>query len=157
MSLRLVLVILPRLTRFVSSLNHSISHHQIDCTCRKSVPWLSQIAKPKFCFSFLFFSWRVDFLPKYQLGCIPLPGSLHRSLFPTLYSASASSAVPSAFVFFLFLGFFFPVFLARGCSRIFRISSSVIFLSVWYLLRSSSGGPPSLVMPFLVMASVHTD
>lgn len=70
-----------------------------------------------------------------------------------LYSASASSAVPSAF-FFLFLGFFFPVFLAKGCSRIFRISSSVIFLSVWYLLRSSSGGPPSLVMPFLVMAGV---
>jgi hypothetical protein len=40
-----------------------------------------------------------------------------------------------------------------GCSKILRISSSSIFLSVFNLLRSKAGGPPSLVMPFLVMAA----
>ncbi|KAL6891423.1 hypothetical protein HDV57DRAFT_297311 [Trichoderma longibrachiatum] len=82
----------------------------------------------------------------------PLRGS---KVFRKPYSSAlaASSVAPSALAaFFLGLLFFFPVFLARGCSRILRISSSVIFLSVWNLLRSSSGAAPSLVMPFLVMA-----
>lgn len=55
----------------------------------------------------------------------------------------------SAVVFFFFL----PLFLARGSSRIFRISSSVILLSVLNLVKSQAEGPPSLVMPFLVMAA----
>lgn len=76
---------------------------------------------------------------------------------PHFYSLSESSESPPAAAFlagffFLPLLFFLPVFLARGCSRIFRTSSSVIFLSDWTLDRSRAGGPPSLVMPFLVMA-----
>lgn len=55
----------------------------------------------------------------------------------------------SVVVFFFFL----PLFLARGSSRIFRISSSVILLSVLNLVKSQTEGPPSLVMPFLVMAA----
>lgn len=55
----------------------------------------------------------------------------------------------SVVVFFFFL----PLFLARGSSRIFRISSSVILLSVLNLVKSQADGPPSLVMPFLVMAT----
>lgn len=55
----------------------------------------------------------------------------------------------SVVVFFFFL----PLFLARGSSRIFRISSSVILLSVLNLVKSQAEGPPSLVMPFLVMAA----
>jgi hypothetical protein len=49
--------------------------------------------------------------------------------------------------------FFLPLFLARGSSRILRISSSVILLSVLNLVRSHAEGPPSLVMPFLVIAA----
>jgi hypothetical protein len=45
------------------------------------------------------------------------------------------------------------LFRAKGCSRILRISSSVILFSVFNLLRSNGGGAPSLVIPFLVMAS----
>lgn len=50
--------------------------------------------------------------------------------------------------------FFLPLFLERGCSRILRISSSVIFLSVLNLVKSQAGGAPTFVMPFLVMADV---
>lgn len=72
-------------------------------------------------------------------------------------SSSSSLAAAAAFLagFFFFLFLLLPVFLDSGCSRILRISSSVIFLSVWYLLRSRAGGPPSLVIPFLVMAATH--
>lgn len=69
-----------------------------------------------------------------------------------LSSAAAAAAAFLAGFFFFLLFFFLPVFLAMGCSRILRISSSSIFLSVLYLLRSSAGAAPSLVMPFLVMA-----
>src|SRR4051812_2543299 len=69
-------------------------------------------------------------------------------------ASSSASASPSflAGFFFLLLFFLLPVFRDRGCSRILRISSSSIFLSDSYLLMSRGGGPPSLVMPFLVMA-----
>jgi hypothetical protein len=46
-----------------------------------------------------------------------------------------------------------PLFLARGSSRILRISSSSILLSVLNLVKSQAEGPPSLVMPFLVIAA----
>lgn len=49
--------------------------------------------------------------------------------------------------------FFLPLFLARGSSRILRISSSVILLSVLNLVKSQADGPPNFVMPFLVMAA----
>lgn len=55
--------------------------------------------------------------------------------------------------FFLFLLALEPVDLAKGRSRILRISSSSIFLSVLNLDKSGSAGPASLVMPFLVMAA----
>lgn len=74
----------------------------------------------------------------------------------SLSSESSSSPPSAAFLagfFFLALLFFLPVFLARGCSRIFRSSSSVIFLSDLTFSRSRAGGPPSLVIPFLVIAS----
>jgi hypothetical protein len=56
-------------------------------------------------------------------------------------------------VFFFFLFFLLPVFLASGCSKSLRISSSVILFSVLYLLTSRAGGAPILVRPFLVMAA----
>lgn len=68
------------------------------------------------------------------------------------YSSSPFSSLPFLAGFF-FLLLLLPLFLARGCSSIRKISSSVIFLSVWYLLRSSAGGAPSFVIPFLVMAA----
>jgi len=65
--------------------------------------------------------------------------------------ASVVSACLVAVFFFLFL--FFDS-LARGCSRILRISSSVIFLSVLNLVRSGVGGALKRVIPFLVTATV---
>lgn len=61
----------------------------------------------------------------------------------------SETAYDSVAVFFFFL----PLFLARGSSRILRISSSVILLSVLNFVRSQAEGPPSFVMPFLVMAA----
>ena len=66
-------------------------------------------------------------------------------------SWAAAAAFLAGFFFFLLL-LFFPVFLDSGCSKIFRISSSVIFLSELTLPRSKAGAAASLVMPFLVMA-----
>lgn len=52
--------------------------------------------------------------------------------------------------------FAFAAFLLSGNSRIFRISSSVIFLSVSfsYLDTSSAGGAARIVKPFLVSAAM---
>jgi hypothetical protein len=61
------------------------------------------------------------------------------------------SSPPVAF-FFLFLFFLLPVERAIGCSRIFRISSSSIFLSDLNCSRLTLGAA-SLVIPFLVMAA----
>ena len=79
---------------------------------------------------------------------------------PDFYSESLSSSSPAAafaagfFFFFLFLLPFDPVLLAIGCSRIFKISSSSIFLSLLIASRSIAGGADSLVRPFLVSAAV---
>ena len=62
---------------------------------------------------------------------------------------SLGTIYDSVAVFFFFL----PLFLARGSSRILRISSSSILLSVLNLVKSQAEGPPSLVMPFLVIAA----
>lgn len=76
----------------------------------------------------------------------------------SLYSASlfSSSSPPAVFLagffFFLFLFPLDPVDLVKGCSRIFKISSSTIFFSVLNLVKSGVGGAASLVKPFLVMA-----
>lgn len=71
----------------------------------------------------------------------------------SLDSSSSSWAVFLAgFFFFLFFLPFAPVDLAIGRSRIFRISSSSIFLSDLILERSRVGGAASLVMPFFVIA-----
>lgn len=69
---------------------------------------------------------------------------------------TAKSIFYSSFLafFFLFLLVLEPVDLAKGRSRILRISSSSIFLSVWNLDKSGWAGPASLVMPFLVMAAI---
>ena len=70
-------------------------------------------------------------------------------------SSSSSSAAAAAFLagfFFFFLFLFLDVVLPIGCSRILRISSSVIFLSVLYLETSSGGGLARRCAPFLVMA-----
>lgn len=77
-----------------------------------------------------------------------------------VYSPSLDSSPPwpaSAFLagfllFFLFFLFLEPVDLASGRSRILRISSSSIFLSVLNLDRSGWFGAASRVMPFLVIA-----
>lgn len=72
-------------------------------------------------------------------------------------SLSRRGYIHSSLFFFLALLFFFPVLRASGCSRILRTSSSVIFLSVWNFSRSRGWGPPSLVMPFLVMAGYRCE
>lgn len=72
-------------------------------------------------------------------------------------SSSSFSCCCSCVAFFGFFFFFLflplePVDLANGCSRIFKISSSSIFLSDLNLERSRVGGAASLVIPFFVMA-----
>lgn len=81
----------------------------------------------------------------------PLVGKVHSS---SLESSSSSSAafLASFFFFFLFLPFA-PVDFAVGCSRIFKISSSVIFLFVLYLDSSGGGGALKRTSPFFVMAA----
>lgn len=71
-------------------------------------------------------------------------------------SSSSSSAAAAAFFagfffFFLFL-FFAPVDFEIGCSRIFKISSSSIFLSDLTASKSNGGGAANRVMPFFVTA-----
>ena len=88
----------------------------------------------------------------------PARGSSAAPALPIYSSSLSSSDSLSSFVaflagFFFFLFLPFPVFLERGCSRILRTSSSSICLSVLYLVKSSGGGPPSLVMPFFVIAA----
>lgn len=84
-------------------------------------------------------------------------GSLTDRLFRIhqIYSSSllSSSSAAAAFLagFFFLLAFFFTSF-ASGCSRILRISSSVIFLSLLILDRSSAGGAAIFCRPFLVIA-----
>lgn len=70
-----------------------------------------------------------------------------------IYSSWAPSAFLAAF-FFLFLLVLLPVERAKGRSRSLRISSSSIFLSVWYLERSGALGAARRVIPFLVMAAM---
>ena len=71
-------------------------------------------------------------------------------------SSSSSSDFATAFLagfFFFFLFFDFALLgWARGNSRIFRISSSVIFLSLLYFSRLSLGGAAKRCRPFFVMA-----
>ena len=71
----------------------------------------------------------------------------------SLESSSSSSVAFFADFFFFFLFFpFAPVDLAIGCSRIFRISSSVIFFSVLYCSKFGAGGALKRTIPFFVMA-----
>ena len=77
-------------------------------------------------------------------------GATHSS---SLESSSSSLSIFFA-GFFLFLDFFFPpVDFDIGRSKIFRIPSSVIFLSDFTLSRYGDGGAASRVIPFLVIAS----
>ena len=76
----------------------------------------------------------------------------------TVHSSSLESSSSSSvaflvgfFFFFLFLPFA-PVDRATGCSRIFRISSSVIFFSVLYCSKLGAGGALKRTIPFFVMA-----
>lgn len=72
----------------------------------------------------------------------------------SLESSSSSSVTFLAGFFFFFLFFpFAPVDLATGCSRIFKISSSVIFFSVLYCSKFGAGGALKRTIPFFVMAS----
>jgi hypothetical protein len=71
-------------------------------------------------------------------------------------SSSSTCLVGAAFLVFFFFFLFFDLALlgfARGSSRILRISSSVIFLSVFSLSRSGFGGAANRWRPFLVMAA----
>ena len=72
----------------------------------------------------------------------------------SLDSPSSSSAAFCVVFFFFFLFLLFdPVDLATGCSRIFKISSSVICLPLLTCSRSSDGGAARRVRPFLVIAT----
>lgn len=66
-------------------------------------------------------------------------------------SSSLLSFLAGFFFFFLFLDFA-PVAFPMGCSRILRISSSVIFLSDFSFSRGGLIGAARRVIPFLVMA-----
>ena len=77
----------------------------------------------------------------------------HHMLYSSsLLSSSSASDFLADFFFFLLLLLGF-VSLARGCSKIFRTSSSVIFLSVLYSVKSRAGGAASRWRPFLVIAA----
>ena len=78
----------------------------------------------------------------------------NQSHWEVIYSSWAPSAFLAAAFFFLFLLVLLPVERAKGRSRILRISSSSIFLSVWYLERSGALGAARRVIPFLVMAGI---
>ena len=82
---------------------------------------------------------------------LPSASVIHSS---SLESSSSSSATFLAgfFFFFLFLPLA-PVDLATGCSRICRISSSVIFFSDLYCSKSGAGGALRRTIPFFVMAN----
>ena len=79
--------------------------------------------------------------------------SHHSSLLVSSSSSSATVFLAGFFFFFLFLEPLAPVDLDRGFSRIERISSSVIFLSVSKLETFKEGGAANLISPFLVIAS----
>ncbi len=64
-------------------------------------------------------------------------------------SSSAAAAFLAGFFFFLFFDF---VSFARGCSKILRTSSSVIFLSLLIFDKSRDGGAAIFCRPFFVMA-----
>src|SRR5882762_4875625 len=66
-------------------------------------------------------------------------------------SSSSSTFLAGFFFFFLFL-LLLLVPLPIGCSRILRISSSVILFSVLYLAKSGEGGAANRVIPFFVIA-----
>jgi len=66
-------------------------------------------------------------------------------------SSSSSAFLAGFFFFFLFL-LLLLVPLPIGCSRILRISSSVILFSVLYFAKSSEGEAVNRVIPFLVIA-----
>lgn len=67
-------------------------------------------------------------------------------------SSSLSAAFLAGFFRFFLLLLLPPVDRARGCSKIFSTSSSVILFSVLYCARSGEGGAASRVRPFFVMA-----
>ena len=77
-----------------------------------------------------------------------------------LQSSSLDSSSPSSAAFFAGFFFFFlflllvPDDLANGCSKIFSIASSVIFLSVLYFNSSGDGGALKRIRPFFVMAAL---
>lgn len=74
------------------------------------------------------------------------------SLSSSSSSTSASAFLAVFFFFFLFLLLELAAF-AMGCSKIFKTSSSVIFLSVLNDSRFGVGGALKRVRPFLVMAT----
>jgi hypothetical protein len=78
-----------------------------------------------------------------------------RAYSSSLSSSSSPAAALVAVFFFFFLGLFAlgAEALLIGCSRILRISSSVIFLSVFSVDKAGSGGPTRRVIPFLVIAT----
>lgn len=68
-------------------------------------------------------------------------------------SSSAAAAFFAGFFFFFLFLLFDPVDFDSGCSRIFKISSSSIFLSDLTASKSRAGGAANRVMPFLVIAT----
>ena len=78
---------------------------------------------------------------------------MKKEAYSSSLDSSSASAFFAGFFFFLFFLFLDPVDLAKGRSRILRISSSSIFLSDLYWDRSSGAAAASLVRPFLVIAT----
>lgn len=88
---------------------------------------------------------------------LPDSENLHPRIYPGTESKETDWKVASICRPHHSLGFFFFLFLglasfARGCSKILRTSSSVIFLSVLNFVRSGAGGAASFWTPFFVMA-----
>lgn len=79
--------------------------------------------------------------------------SVYSSSLVSPSSSSSSDAFFAGFFFFFRFLLLAPVGRATGCSRILRISPSVIFLSVLYLDRSGDGGALKRTKPFFVIAT----
>lgn len=91
-------------------------------------------------------------LSKIEWGTLSL-WSDHSSLLVSSSSSSAAAFLAGFFFFFLFFPLA-PVDFDNGLSRMDRISSSVIFLSVSNLETSSEGGAANRMRPFFVMAAM---
>lgn len=131
----------------VMSFKSRVSWHHCPCSIRLASlqTLLASIASaPNFCISAFLVNGKRE-RASY--------GSYSSSLDSSSSSSSSVVALTGFFFFFFLFLLLDPVDRATGWPRIWRTSSSSIFLSVSILLGSNVGGALSRVMPFFVIAS----